>query len=153
MANVIIKEETNFHPETFPVVAAEEIRSAMGEAVELRRDAVERNAPRDTGAFQSSIHGSVAVEGDLTRGDVFSDDVPAKVESIESGSRPGTFRPVEALRSWAAARGMNVFAVQRAIQTRGTPARRPFEKGASQTEAESDAILLDRLPLKIIERV
>jgi len=153
LATVTVKEETNFHPETFPVVAAEEIKAAMTEAVELRREAVERNAPRDTGTFQSSIRGSVEAEGELVRGDIFSDDKPVKVESIESGSKPGAFRSVEALRAWSAVRGLNAFAVSKAIETRGTPARHPFEKGAAQTEAESDSILLDRLPARIVERV
>jgi hypothetical protein len=137
----------------FAAISEEESRLSLAEACQVRKAAVESNAPRSSGLFAGSIDSAIEPEGGLIRGDVFSTDNQIKVAVIENGLAPGRFFNLSDLRDWADRKGIPVFLAARSITTRGIRARHGFERAADQTEAECDRILLDELPGRIATRL
>jgi hypothetical protein len=153
MANVHFNIERGDRLPEFSVISGEEIAVALTEACAIRKRAVERNAPRDQGAFAGSIGTAVERQGELTRGDVFSTEDERKVAVIEDGLRPGHFPGLGEIRDWAGRKGIPVFLAARVIGRKGIAARHVFERSAVQTDAECDRVLLDELPGRIVTRL
>jgi len=154
MASVTVKFEVVGSLDKYSTIFDEEARAALTEACLMEKAAVQRNSPRFSGAFASSIEMQIGTEGGMTRGDVFSTDSEAKVAVIESGRRPGgSFPNISAISSWARAKGIPVFVAARAIAVKGIVPRRVFRRSADETEAEVDRILMVDLPDSVIGRL
>lgn len=151
--NVQFNFERSDNLAEFAAISEQEARVALTEACQLRKIAVESNAPRSSGVFAGSIDTAIGPEGGLIRGDVFSTDNQIKVAVIENGLAPGRFFNLSDLRDWADRKGIPVFLAARSITTKGIRARHVFERAADQTEAECDRILLDELPGRIANRL
>jgi|SRR5262252_7888657 len=154
MAKVSVEFERNDNLDQYSTIFDEESRAALTEACLREKAAVQRNAPRYSGVFASSIDIQVGPEAGMMRGDVFSNDSEQKVAVIESGRRPGgSFPNIGTLSSWAEVRGIPVFLAARAIAVKGIAPRRVFGRSADETEAAVDQILMSDLPDSIIERL
>ena len=154
MAKVTVEFERNDNLNQYSTIFDEESRAALTDACLREKAAVQRNAPRDTGAFSSSIEIDVGPDAGMMRGDVFSTDSETKVAVIESGRRPGgSFPNIGVLSNWAGRKGIPVFLAARAIAVKGIAPHRVFGRSADETEAEVDRILMEDLPDQIIERL
>ena len=141
MANVTVEVERTDHVDQYSTIFDQEARAALTEACQMEKAAVQRNAPRYSGAFASSIEMQVGPEAGMMRGDVFSTDNEQKVAVIESGRRPGGYPNITALSGWAGAKGIPVFVAARAIAVKGIAPRRVFGRSADETAAEVERIL------------
>jgi len=154
MAKVSIEFERTDHLDQYSTIFDEEARASLTEACLREKAAVQRNSPRFSGAFASSIEMQVGPQGGMMRGDVFSTDSEPKVAVIESGRRPGgSFPNISTLSSWAQGKGIPVFLAARAIAIKGITPRRVFGRSADETEPEVDRILTVDLPESIIEQL
>jgi|SRR5215471_15608694 len=154
MAKVTVEFERTDKLDQYPTIFDEESRAALIDACLRQKAAVQRNAPKDSGAFASSIDIQVGPDAGMMRGDIFSNDSEAKVAVIESGRRPGgSFPSIAALSSWAGRKGVPVFLAARAIAIKGIAPRRVFLRSADETQAEVERTLMEELPDKIIERL
>ena len=97
----------------------------------VQRDA-KVNAPVDTGRLRASITPEVRSTGKSVQGVVGSN--VAYAAAVEFGSRPN-WVPISALNRCARRKGINAYAVQRAIAKRGTKPREYLTKALLDNEA------------------
>lgn len=93
------------------------IRDALRRSVEAIRKEVRVRTPVDTGALRDSFTAKIDPSTRPMWGEVRS-SLPYS-RPVEFGTRPH-YPPVHALTGWASRRGVNPYALQRAIGKRGT---------------------------------
>lgn len=162
MATLRVEIQRNDHIADFPAVFVEVAQAHMTTVVNVVQGRVQANSPVDLGIFRGSIANSVQAAGLVVTGSVFSQDNPIKVEAIERGRRAGArWSPVGVITAWVArvirspvAQLRRVaYLVGRKIATRGIPARRPFERAFTETEAQVNRILGVDLPNALAKRL
>lgn len=138
-----------FGEEAVPI-AAQTVRGALDESLELLLNLVVDNVPVNFGILRGSIYSEVrGVSADATRGVAFegfvsSSDFEPKVYAMEYGRAPGKMPPVEAIALWVKRKGLAnddeaikslAFVIARAIaQGRARHQWQPFKM--FQTAAE-----------------
>lgn len=103
-------------------------------ALLVERDA-KRNAPVDTGRLRASITSQVHTAGVMgrdVRGVVGSNVIYAA--AVELGSKPH-FPPIRAIETWARRKGLNPYAVAKAMAKKGTKPKRYLQRAFESNQA------------------
>lgn len=129
-----------------PGTLESETRKAMTTGLLLLEAEQKRNAPRDTGRLQGSIHHTITGGGANLTGRVG----PAARYAywVEHGRRPGRYPPIDAVAGWARRHGIHPFVLARAIARRGTRAQ-PFVAPSLQKHRTAILRLFDKIGAKV----
>jgi hypothetical protein len=117
-------------------IATEELSNAMNESVKAIAAYSRQIAPRWRGNLAGSMTSRVMPSSSYILGEVYSTAQPAVYPmAMEYGRRAGKMPPVDAIRPWAEAHGLNAWAVALTLKKRPIKPHRFLKKSFDMTRA------------------